>query len=74
MRSFVLKKTSTYPIYVLIVHSNSFGDQIIKVRFEDFDGMQKDIWTELNHEGSHRDITQGFVKYMKQQVKMRLIK
>lgn len=65
MRSHVLRSTETYPEYILIEESNSFGDQILKIRYENKDGMQKYVWTEINHEGNHRPVESSFISRMR---------
>jgi hypothetical protein len=61
-----LRWATNHADLVLIIESNNFGDQIIKVRHETKAGYQKYIWTELNHEGSHRNITPNFIEYIRQ--------
>lgn len=64
MQSFILKQSTNHPSFILFATSNSFGDQILQIRYENNDGMQKYVWTELNHEGNWRDLTPAFIQYM----------
>lgn len=65
MHSIVLRETDTYPDYMLIIKTNEFGDQVLHIRYENRQGMQKYVWTEINHEGRWRSIDEAFVNRLK---------
>lgn len=65
MRSIILKTTETYPSYILMIGSNNFGDQVLQIRFENKQGFTKYVWTEINHEGLHREINEAFIERLK---------
>ena len=67
MQTYTLRQAKNYNDLILIVESDSFGDQIWKILYETPEGYQKYVWQEINHEGQHREISQDFINYMKNQ-------
>lgn len=65
MRTVILKYAENHPSHTLVITSNSFGDQLLSIVYETIEGYRKNVWFELNHEGSHRSITNEFVYYLK---------
>jgi hypothetical protein len=68
VKVFTLKSTENYVSHVLIVHSNNFGDQVIYIERENLDGSREIIFTEVNHEGGHREISPAYVDSMRMKV------
>ena len=55
-----MKQYSICNGYTLEVHKNSFGDQILVIRHDHKDGHHF-VWSEVNYEGSHIDITIDYI-------------
>jgi hypothetical protein len=70
MRCFPLREAKNHTEYLLIQESNSFGDQILNIRYENKQGMQKYVWTEINHEGNWRELNEAFLDRLKALVEL----
>lgn len=69
MRAISLSSTETYDDLVLFIESNNFGDQILSLRKEYLDGRQEVVWTNVEQENSHRQLTKKFLNNLAKEYK-----